>query len=227
MEDVLACRSVQIIMERSHDDAIKSRTVQREDTIWQELRDELFLTALTYGRRIKSLYDELTKPAEISFTVRDWDIFKGVYTVALALGDPQTAAAMVAFGVDVHASKVERDNENSPDTIILQFLAEYVTRDDYYELGELNAALTEMASTQGLDLQGMMTRERLASRIRTLKVSSDRKRGMRSGKKVTLYRMEPETIRRKLRIIFGDNGVDRLDKLWTGSEAGGVHFGQV
>ncbi len=198
MEDVIGSRSVQIIMERSFDDTIKSRTVQSDEPIWQDLRDQLFLVALAEGARVKSIYDELAKPAEIDFAGRDWDIYKGVYTVALAMADPAVTHQVIRFAVDVHENKVALDNENSPDTIILQFLSETVTDNRYYELGELNSALTEMASTQGLDLQGRMTRDRLGKRLNGLRVFQERKREMRNGKKVTVYRMDPKVIQEKL-----------------------------
>ena len=57
MEDVIASRSVQIIMERSFSEQIKSRTVIADDPQWQELRDQLFLVTLTDGSNIKRVYD--------------------------------------------------------------------------------------------------------------------------------------------------------------------------
>ena len=58
--------------------------------------------------------------------------------------------------------------------------------------------LTDMASSQGLDLQGRMTRDRLGKRLAALRVAEDTKRAKQSGKKVTLYRMDPEIIAKKL-----------------------------
>jgi len=55
----LGCRSVQVIMERSFNDEIKSRTVNAEDPVWQEIRDQLFLITMTDGIRIKGIYDSL------------------------------------------------------------------------------------------------------------------------------------------------------------------------
>ena len=47
MEDVIASRSVQVIMERSFDEEIKNRTVNADDALWQELRDQLFLVTMS------------------------------------------------------------------------------------------------------------------------------------------------------------------------------------
>jgi hypothetical protein len=60
MEDVIASRSVQIIMERSFNEEIKNRTVNADDTVWQLLRDQLFLVTLRLGKRLGALkvYDE-------------------------------------------------------------------------------------------------------------------------------------------------------------------------
>src|SRR5208283_4354191 len=43
MEEVIASRSVQVIMERSFDEEIKNRTVNADDALWQNLRNKLFL----------------------------------------------------------------------------------------------------------------------------------------------------------------------------------------
>jgi DNA primase len=198
MEDVIGSRSVQIIMERSFDEEIKKRTVNSEDSLWQQLRDQLFLVALTDGPRVKENYESIEKPPGIYFAGRDWDIFKGLLAVAHAVGDPGVYERMVTFAVTSHETKMATDHDNSPDIIILQYLYEVVTRHGWYELGDLNAELTGMATTQGLDLQGPMTRDRLGKRLRALRVYDQQKRSVREGKKVTLYEMNPEVIRRKL-----------------------------
>ncbi len=197
MEDVIASRSVQIIMERSFDEAIKSRTVNADNAEWQEFRDQLFLGTLSEGYSIKEIHDSLGKPSQINFSGRDWDIFKGVVTVAQAVGK-EVFDNVISFAMDVHEAKIARDQDNSPDMIILKYLAETVTQNDWYELGQLNDDLTHMASSQGLDLQGRMTRDRLGKRIAALKVAEETKRVKHNGKKVTLYRIDPQVIIKKL-----------------------------
>jgi DNA primase len=197
MEDVIGSRSVQVIMERSFNDEIKSRTVNAEDTLWQDLRDQLFLVTMTEGTRIKGIYDSLEKPAEIYFSGRDWDIFKGILSVAWSVGS-EAFNSLISFAINTHESKVARDQDNSPDMIILRFLSEVITRHDWYELGTLNDSLTAMATSQGLDLQGRMTRDRLGKRLSALKVAEEIKRGNWNGRKVTLYRMDPQVIAKKL-----------------------------
>jgi hypothetical protein len=105
---------------------------------------------------------------------------------------------VVSFAVDTHEAKIARDNDNSPDMIILKYLSETVTSNDWYELGQLNDGLTQMASSQGLDLQGRMTRDRLGKRLTALRIAEETKRAKHSGRKVTLYRMDPDLIAKKL-----------------------------
>jgi DNA primase len=197
MEDVIGSRSVQVIMERSFNDEIKSRTMNSDAPVWQELRDQLFLVTMTEGIRIKGICDSLDKPVEIYFSGRDWDIFKGILSVAQSVGS-DVSKSLISFTVDTHEAKIARDQDNSPDMIILRFLSETITRPDWYELGTLNDSLTQMATSQGLDLQGIMTRDRLGKRISALRVAEETKRGNWNGKKVTLYRMDPEVIDKKL-----------------------------
>jgi hypothetical protein len=197
MEDVIGSRSVQVIMERSFNEEIKNRTVNSEDSLWQEIRDQPFLVTMTEGIRIKGIYESLDKPAQIFFSGRDWDIFKGILAVAQSVGS-DAFNCLISFAIDTHEAKVARDQDNSPVMIILRFLSEVITKHDWYELGTLNDGLTAMATSQGLDLQGRMTRDRLGKRLSALKVTEESKRGSWNGKKVTLYRMDPQVIAKKL-----------------------------
>jgi DNA primase catalytic core len=197
MEDVIGSRSVQVIMERSFNEEIKNRTVNSEDPLWLDIRDQLFLVTMTEGIRIKGIYSSLNKPPQISFSGRDWDIFKGILAVAQSIS-PDTFDSLISFTIDTHEAKVARDQDNSPDMIILKYLSEIVTQLGWYELGQLNDGLTEMVSSQGLDLQGSMFRDRLGKRLSALKAYQETKRGTVNGKKVTLYLMDPEVILKKL-----------------------------
>ena len=60
--------------------------------------------------------------------------------MAKAVGD-DVFAGVVSFAVDTHESKIARDHDNSPDMIILKYLSEIVTTNDWYELGQLNDGL--------------------------------------------------------------------------------------
>jgi hypothetical protein len=58
--------------------------------------------------------------------------------------------------------------------------------------------LTAMATSRGLDLQGRMTRDQLGKRMAALRISEETKRATQTGRKVTLYRIDPEVIAKKL-----------------------------
>jgi len=198
MEDVIASRSVQIIMERSFDEEIKNRTVNADDSVWQELRDQLFLVTMSEGTGLKAIYDSLDKSPQIYFSGRDWDIFKGVLAVSKAV-DAKVYETIISFAIDTHAAKVQKDQDNSPDMIILNHLAECVTSAGWYELGTLHQGLIIRASSQGLDLQGSMTKERFGKRLASLKVYEKRNRKTNlSGEKAMEYWMEPSIINAKL-----------------------------
>ncbi len=197
MEEVIASRSVQVIMERSFDEEIKNRTVNADDGLWQEIRDQSFLVTMSEGPNLKSIYDSLDKPAQIYFSGRDWDIFKGVLSVAKLIGY-EVFAGVVSFAVDTHESKIARDNDNSPDMIILNYLSESVMLAGWYEISTLHNGLILKATAQGLDLQGAMTKERFGKRLASLKVYEKRNRPTKNGEKVMEYWMEPSIINSKL-----------------------------
>lgn len=197
MEEVIASRSVQVIMERSFDEEIKNRTVDADDPVWLELRDQLFLVTMSEGAKVKVIYDSMDKPLQINFSGRDWDIFKGVLAVAKAVG-AETYETLISFAVDTHAAKVQKDQDNSPDMIILNHLSECIAYAGWYELGSLHQGLIIKASSQGLDLQGSMTKERFGKRLASLKVYEKRNRATRNGEKVMEYWMDPTVINSKL-----------------------------
>jgi DNA primase catalytic core len=198
MEDVIASRSVQIIMERSFNEEIKGRTVNNDDAIWQELRDQIFLVTMKEGQHIKRIHDTLQKPHQINYSGRDWDIFKPILTVAHSVSDEEMGRRVTAFAIDTHQVRLERDSENSPDMIILNYLAETITIPGWYELERIHSGLTQMATAQGLDLQGPMTKERLGKRLAGLKVYNDVRRVNRYGSKIREYLIDPEVITKKL-----------------------------
>ncbi|MBI5251905.1 MAG: hypothetical protein HY912_20630 [Desulfomonile tiedjei] len=57
-----------------------------------------------------------------------------------------------------------------------------------------------MATSQGLDLQGAMTKDRLKWRIASLKVheKGKKRRANKDGQKVTEYWLDPDNIKKKL-----------------------------
>ena len=112
-------------MERSFNEEIKNTTVNADDPVWQQLRDQLFLVTMGEGATIKAIYDSMEKPSQIYFSGRDWDIFKGVLTVANAISN-EICETVISFAVDIHAAKVQKDQDNSPDMIILNYLSEMV-----------------------------------------------------------------------------------------------------
>jgi hypothetical protein len=93
----------------------------------QELRDELFLVTMTEGVRIKSICDSLQKPNKTKYSGRGWDIFKGILTIAEVVGDEEAKEHVIGFAVDARRSRLERDHDNSPDMIVLNYVAEIVT----------------------------------------------------------------------------------------------------
>ncbi len=105
---------------------------------------------------------------------------------------------MVAFAVDTHEAKIARDNDNSPDMIILNYLSESVMSAGWYEISTLHNGLIMKATAQGLDLQGAMTKERFGKRLASLKVYEKRNRPTKNGEKVMEYWMEPSIINSKL-----------------------------
>jgi hypothetical protein len=86
LEDTLASRTIQIPMRRSYNEQIKASEVQLNNPEFEELRDELFLIAMTYGSHIRSSYEQIRRPADAEFDAREWNLFKPILAVGASTG---------------------------------------------------------------------------------------------------------------------------------------------
>ncbi|MBI5251907.1 MAG: toprim domain-containing protein [Desulfomonile tiedjei] len=199
MEDVLSSRSTQIIMQRSFKESVKARSVVEEDPLWQSIRDNLFLVAMTSGADISNIYHSLEKPRSIFFSGREWDLFKPILSIGLACNKDVITKQLTTFAIAAHQRKQDTYTENAPDMILLRYLADVITKPDWYELVELHEGLKPRMKNQGLDMQGVFDKNRMGRTMKNLGVydtKSGKKRTDRNTK--VMYFLEPEPIKRIL-----------------------------
>lgn len=192
LEDVLGSRTVQIQMERSYNAEIKRTEVCLNDPLFEALRDELFLAAMTYGKKIQEIYCSMDAHPGVAFGDREYNIFKPILAVGLAMERPEIIQAITDFANASYRRKVDDHNETAEENILLRFLVEKIAADGEYRSDDLHRGFIDSIKTQGLELSQPMSKGRMAKLMAKLKVCE---KGARTpDRKATLYRFKRETL---------------------------------
>lgn len=188
LDDVLASRAVQIYMHRSHDDAIKEREVQLESPIFQSLRDDMFLVAMTYGKDIDAIYGSLNRPSELDFGDREFNLFKPILTIGLAIQNDGIVRNLIEFANKSYRQKMLLHNDTAEENVLLRYLLEVVVEDGWFRNDSMHEGFVSFLKTNGFDLGRQITKSRMGQLIRKLKVVTEDRRS--TDRKATVYRIQ-------------------------------------
>jgi hypothetical protein len=188
LDDVLASRAVQIYMHRSHDDVIKEREVQIESPVFQALRDELFLVAMTYGEAIHTIYGSLDRPRELEFGDREFNLFKPILTIGVATQNKKIVTSLIEYANRSYRQKMILHNDTAEENVFLRYLRELVVEDGWYRGDAIHEGFINFLKNNGLDLGRQITKSRIGQLIRKLKIVSEDRRS--NDRKTTVYRIQ-------------------------------------
>ncbi|MGO9119705.1 MAG: toprim domain-containing protein [Desulfomonilaceae bacterium] len=188
LDDTLASRAVQIYMHRSQDDAIKEREVQIESPMFQALRDDLFLVAMTYGEAIDNIYASLDRPGGVQFGDREFNLFKPILTIGMATQNEKIVTSLIDYANTSYRQKMLLHNDTAEENVLLRYLLEMVVEDGWYRGDTIHEGFINFLRTNGLDLGRQITKSRMGQLIRKLKVVSEDRRS--ADRKTTVYRIE-------------------------------------
>jgi len=194
LEDTLASRTVQITMQRSFKPEIKEKEVTLSNPDFQEIRDALFLVAMTYAPAVKKLYEEITRPDSVEFGDREFNLFKPILAIGRASGIDSVEERLIAFQNTAYRNKISEYNNSAPENVLLQFLLDMVTEDDDYRSDELHARFVTYLKNNGIDLNVMVTKPFMGTLIKKLGIVSSSKRA--SDRTCTLYHIEVDVLKR-------------------------------
>jgi DNA primase catalytic core len=176
LDDTLASRTVQIEMKRSYEAAIKEREVNLKSLAFQSLRDDLFLVTMTCRTAVRDIYHTLEKPGGIEFGDREYNLFKPILAIGRATGRDEVVNALIDFGNSAYERKVAQYNETAEENVLLRFLNEAVTKDDWYRSDELHARFIEFLRSNGLEMLRVITKPRFGQLLHKLNLISDNRR---------------------------------------------------
>jgi DNA primase catalytic core len=188
LDDTLASRTVQIYMHRSHDDAIKEREVQLESPIFQALRDELFLAAMTYGEAVDSIYGSMYRPGTVEFGDREFNLFKPILSIGAATQNEKIIKSLIGFANLSYRQKMMLHNDTAEENVLLRYLLELVVEDGWFQNDTMHQGFMSFLKTNGLDVGRQITKSRMGQLIRKLKVVTEDRRS--SDRKATLYHIQ-------------------------------------
>ncbi len=184
LEDTLASRTIQIAMKRSYNEKIKEAEVELTNSIFQNLRDQLFLVAMDSGQTIKDIYEHMDRPGEAGFDAREWNLFKPIMAIGEATGEAEITQALIGFANQSYNSKTEALNNTAVENVILRCLSELVCTEDWYELDLIHRYALDFIKQQGLNV-GMLSKDRLGKLIHDLDLINNKDRRVVQGRKIT------------------------------------------
>ncbi len=188
LEDTLASRTIQITMQRSYDDAIKQKEVNLRNPVFQEIRDELFLTAMTEGIRVKQIYKALTRPDAVEFGDREFNLIKPLLAISQATGTEKIVDSLITFANTSYRQKIADYNTSAPENVLLAYLLEIVAHDDWFRSDDIHAGFVKYIKDSGLDLNMSITKAFMGGLIKKLGIVSDTRRS--PDRTCTLYHIK-------------------------------------
>ncbi len=194
LEDTLASRTVQITMQRSFKPEIKEKEVNLNNPDFREIRDALFLVAMTYAPTVKKIYEEIRPPEAVEFGDREFNLFKPILAVGRATGIDGVEESLIAFQNAAYRNKVAEYNKSAPENVLLQFLVDSVTKDDWFRSDELHSRFVAYLRNNGIDLNMMVTKPFMGTLIKKLGIVSGSRRS--TDRTCTLYHIRVEGLKR-------------------------------
>lgn len=194
LEDTLASRTIQITMQRSFRPEIKEKEVTLSNPEFQEIRDALFLAAMTYAPAVKRLYEEVMRPETVEFGDREFNLFKPILAIGRASGMESLEERLIDFQNAAYRNKVAEYNRSAPENVLLQFLVDTVTEDGFFRSDELHAAFVNHLKNSGIDLNVMVTKSYMGTLIKKLGIVSESRRS--PNHTCTLYYLKVEVLSR-------------------------------
>jgi hypothetical protein len=193
LEDTLASRTIQIPMRRSYNEKIKEAEVELTNILFQQARDELFLVAMDYGMHIKTMYEQMERPAEAEFDAREWNLFKPILAVGTAVDHAEIKQSLMSFANAAYRAKTEALNNSAAENVVLRYLSEFVQKPDWYEFDQIHQGIIHFIREQGLNI-GELNKNRLGKLMHDLDIVDQKERKVLQGNKIMLHFIRPEKV---------------------------------
>jgi hypothetical protein len=139
MESTLASRCIPIVMTRSSNLEIRNREIGQSDSVFQEIRDRLYISMMTYLPAISGVYGGIKDDQIFG---REWELWKPILSIASAI-DPnlELRDELRNFALEVQQNKKETTLESLVAPKIMKLLIEKIQsdqrEDNFYSVKEI------------------------------------------------------------------------------------------
>jgi len=138
LEDVLETRTIPFIMKRTMNNIVGNREIEYGDKECDQIRDNLYLLAMTKGDLMIESY-KTTKPIS-SIKSRDWEMWHPILSIAKIIDGESDLGLFdrtVALAEEKVNERLVEERITSGSTLLLRTLLKMVIIEDYYRPSEI------------------------------------------------------------------------------------------
>lgn len=139
IEDVLESRCIRFVMKRTINRQIGNSEVDESNSLWQDIRDKLYVFALENWDGIKELY--LALPNETQLSNREWELWRPILALAVFI-DNELYQRMKSLAEEKSGEKHVENMTETGEYILAETLLAFVEKDDFYKVKDIRDSMT-------------------------------------------------------------------------------------
>lgn len=150
-EGVLESRATVFTMLRTASEKA-NREVDLNATMWQKIRDSLYLLLMDHWKEVKNIYDEMKEAPSwidekskksIQLKGRDWQLWRPMFALVKWLDDPELFDNILRLARRKSAYRRQKDQFDADEILLLKTLKEHVVGEDWWLLTDLKGYMEE------------------------------------------------------------------------------------
>ncbi|MGB9756400.1 MAG: hypothetical protein ACPLVJ_01270, partial [Candidatus Bathyarchaeales archaeon] len=178
IEDVLEDRCITLIMKRGKNLEIVNKEIPIESSVWQQIRDMLYIFYLSYFHEVSELYEQvnlLRESVSEKLKERELEIWKPILTLAQFFDKYFNGLyqRMLEFAVSKSEEKFIENMTETLDFILVQTISSIVNEDGFYKVKVIKEAMASKFDEQ----QKWLTTRWIGNSLRRLGFTQKRRFG--------------------------------------------------
>lgn len=139
IEDVLESRCIRFVMKRTVNRQIGNSEVDETNSLWQDIRDKLYIFALENWDEIKEVY--LNLPNETQLSNREWELWRPILTLAVFI-DNVLYQKMKSLAEEKSGEKHVENMTETGEYILAETLLAFVEKDNFYKVKDIRDSMS-------------------------------------------------------------------------------------
>jgi hypothetical protein len=146
------------------------------------------------GPLINEIYSSITKPDQLDFGDREFNLFKPILTIGLAVDPEKVTHNLIGFANASYRQKMLLHNDTAEENVLLRYLLELIIEDGWFRGDVIHEGFINFLKNNGLDVGRQISKSRLGQLIRKLKIVTEDKRS--ADRKTTNYLIRKEELQK-------------------------------